>query len=44
VHEINPDWLIWQFSEKASVPGIKGNVDINIYNGTPKMLQYLVSK
>jgi lysozyme len=44
IHEINPDWLIWQFSEKASVPGIKGNVDINIYNGTPKMLQYLVSK
>lgn len=31
----------WQFTEKGSVPGIQGNVDINLYNGTPKMLQYL---
>lgn len=44
IHEINADWLIWQFSEKAFVFGIKGNVDVNIYNGTPKMLQYLVGK
>uniref|UniRef100_UPI00404A7E27 glycoside hydrolase family 25 protein n=1 Tax=Flavobacterium sp. TaxID=239 RepID=UPI00404A7E27 len=44
VHEINPDWLIWQFTEKATVEGIRGTVDLNIYNGTPKMLQYLVRK
>lgn len=35
------EWLFWQFTERASVPGIRGNVDINIYNGTPKMLRYL---
>ena len=28
--EIAEDWLFWQFTEKASVPGIKGNVDVNI--------------
>lgn len=40
VEEIGEDWLFWQFTEKASVSGIKGNVDLNIYNGTPKMLGY----
>lgn len=38
---IKDNWLFWQFTEKASVSGIKGNVDLNIYNGTPKMLQYM---
>lgn len=41
VEQIDDEWLFWQFTEKAVVPGIKGEVDINIYNGTPKMLQYL---
>lgn len=27
------DWLIWQFTEKGTVKGIDGFVDINIYNG-----------
>lgn len=40
VEEIDKKWLFWQFTEKASVPGIKGGVDINIYNGTPKQLGY----
>lgn len=44
IHEINPDWMFWQFTEKASVPGIKGFVDLNIYNGTPRMLDYFVKK
>ena len=35
------DWLFWQFTEKASIAGIEGNVDVNLYNGTPKMLRYL---
>lgn len=26
-------WLIWQFTEKAQVDGIKGLVDINLFNG-----------
>ncbi|HLF52425.1 glycoside hydrolase family 25 protein [Flavobacterium sp.] len=40
VEEIGENWLFWQFTEKGTVPGIKGNVDINIYNGTPKQLGY----
>jgi lysozyme len=39
--DMQDDWMMWQFSEKGSVPGIVGNVDLNIYNGSPKMLQYL---
>ena len=39
--EIAEDWLFWQFTEKASVPGIKGNVDINIYNGDLQQLKYI---
>lgn len=41
VEDCKPHWTFWQFTEKGSVPGIKGNVDLNIYNGTPKMLNYL---
>lgn len=41
VEEIKSDWLFWQFTEKATINGINANVDLNIYNGTPKMLQYL---
>ena len=39
--EIDNDWLFWQFTEKASVPGIKGNVDVNIYNGDLQQLRYI---
>ncbi|HEX9153176.1 MAG TPA: glycoside hydrolase family 25 protein [Flavobacterium sp.] len=39
--EIDDDWLFWQFTEKASVPGIKGNVDVNIYNGDLQQLRYI---
>ena len=41
VENIKDDWLFWQFTESATVSGIEGNVDINIYNGTPKQLGYL---
>jgi len=41
VEEIKPDWLFWQFTEKASVNGISGNVDVNIYNGDSVKLKYL---
>ena len=41
VKDIKDDWLFWQFSEKASIEGISEKVDLNVYNGTPKMLQYL---
>ncbi len=39
--EIESDWLFWQFTEKATVPGIKGNVDVNIYNGDLQQLQFI---
>ncbi|MFV5694984.1 glycoside hydrolase family 25 protein [Flavobacterium sp. LB3P122] len=39
--EIDDDWLFWQFTEKASIPGIKGNVDVNIYNGDLQQLRYI---
>lgn len=41
VEDCKDHWAFWQFTEKGSVPGMKGNVDLNIYNGTPKMLNYL---
>jgi lysozyme len=34
------DWLFWQF-RKTSVSGIKGNVDVNIYNGDVQQLKLL---
>lgn len=36
--QLKDDWLFWQFTEKASIDGIDGNVDVNIFNGTMKML------
>lgn len=41
VEDIKDDWLFWQFTEKAKINGVDEFVDINIYNGTPKMLNYL---
>ena len=31
----NPDedWLLWQFTEKAQVEGVKGMIDLNVFNG-----------
>ena len=40
VEHIKDDWLFWQFTEKGTVSGIEGPVDLNVYNGTPKMLRY----
>ncbi|QBN18385.1 glycoside hydrolase family 25 protein [Flavobacterium nackdongense] len=39
--KIEDDWLFWQFTEKASVSGIKGNVDVNIFNGDVEQLKYI---
>lgn len=41
VEQIKPEWTFWQFTEKATIKGINQKVDLNIYNGTPKMLRYL---
>lgn len=42
VEDIKDHWAFWQFTEKGTVTGIQGPVDVNIYNGTPKMLNYMV--
>lgn len=39
--KIEEDWLFWQFTEKASVSGIKGNVDVNIFNGDVEQLRFI---
>lgn len=41
VQEMKPEWNFWQFSEKAQIPGIKGSVDVNIFNGTKDNLKSL---
>ncbi len=41
VEEMDESWLFWQFTQSATVKGIKGNVDVNIYSGTRKQLEYL---
>jgi len=30
---MDDDWFLWQFTEKAQVTGIKGLVDVNVYDG-----------
>lgn len=39
--KIEDDWLFWQFTEKGSVSGIKGNVDVNIFNGDVEQLGFI---
>ena len=34
-------WIIWQCSENGKVPGIRQNVDINVFNGTIEELEKL---
>ena len=34
-------WSFWQYTEKGSVPGIRGNVDRNVYKGTLDQLRKL---
>lgn len=40
VEDLKDDWMIWQFTEKAAVSGIKGNVDVNIFNGNFQQLRF----
>lgn len=38
------DWHFWQHSDVGSVPGIKGEVDLNVFNGSLEMLRELTIK
>jgi lysozyme len=40
--DIEKEWSAWQISENGKVKGIKGRVDINIYNGTSQDLKELL--
>ena len=33
VSEVKDHWSFWQFTDKAKVNGIRGNVDVNVFNG-----------
>ena len=39
--KMEEDWLFWQFTEKASIEGIKGNIDVNVFNGDLQQLQFI---
>ncbi|MCL9809055.1 glycoside hydrolase family 25 protein [Flavobacterium luminosum] len=39
---IDSEWSLWQFTETGKVPGIKGPVDINIYNGNSVSMKELL--
>lgn len=41
VENLKSDWRFWQFTEKGSVNGITGFVDVNIFNGTDAELEEL---
>ena len=34
-------WIIWQHSDEAYVPGIRGVVDFNVFQGSFEALQAL---
>ncbi|AOZ98485.1 glycoside hydrolase family 25 protein [Flavobacterium commune] len=42
--KLDEDWLFWQFTEKASVSGINGNVDVNIFNGDIEQLRFITKE
>ena len=35
------DWAIWQYSNKGSVPGIEGHVDLDMFQGSEVQLIYV---
>jgi len=39
--EFKTPWILWQHSEKGKVDGIRGNVDFNVFNGSPEKLKKL---
>lgn len=39
VENLKPEWMMWQFTEKGTVPGIRTKVDVNIFNGSKNDLR-----
>ncbi|GGB72214.1 glycosyl hydrolase [Flavobacterium suaedae] len=43
--KIKSDWHFWQFTDKAQIKGIEGNVDVNIYNGSlEELMREIISE
>lgn len=42
--EIDNDWIIWQFSENATIKGINNAVDLNVFKGTKNDIKQLCIK
>jgi lysozyme len=40
--EIDTDWSIWQITENTKIEGIKGRVDLNVFNGDSDALRGLL--
>lgn len=38
------EWRFWQDSDRGSVPGVSGNVDTNLFNGTVAQLEAMTLK
>jgi lysozyme len=39
---IREDWVFWQFTEKGTIAGIRGFVDMDVFNGTRSDLENLL--
>ena len=33
-----PTWKVWQYADNTTVPGISGNVDGDVFNGTSNQM------
>lgn len=44
VEKIDPGWQFWQFTQKGTVKGINGDVDVDIFNGTREDLLHATIK
>ncbi len=42
--EYKDKWHFWQHTDNASVPGVQGKVDLNVFNGTENDFQDLIIK
>lgn len=40
----NPDWDIWQFTQKGQISGHKGNMDINLFDGNYKKFRKFIKR
>jgi lysozyme len=38
------DWLFWQFSARARIPGLSNPVDLNVFNGSSEQLTALLDE